>query len=337
MRAWEEISQVEIIAIADPDLERASQRADEFNIDQAHVYTSLENLLGSERGLDFVDIAAPPDTHLELVELAAAHGLHVNCQKPFAPSLEQARQMIETCREAGVLLNINENWRWRPWYRTVHQMIHNGEIGHPAYARLFAHNSFWLPGTTNPGHRFLEWPRVILYDFGIHHIDIFRFLFGEVHSVFARMEGLNANLIGEDRVIVVLAFSELTGLIDLSWSSYAPRGYLHRHKGPLLEDLRIEGDLGTIEFIPSPEGSDLIRLTNGKGVQEQPAYYGPPFEHYLASYHAAQRHFIDCLISGALPETAAEDNIETLAITLAAYQSAERNQVVMLSDFKKVH
>jgi predicted dehydrogenase len=334
MQAWKRISQAEIVAIADPDLENAQQRAAESGIGSNHIYPSLSDLLAVEGNLDFVDIAAPPDTHLDLVKIAAPRGIHILCQKPFAPSLSQARQMIQICEQAGVLLGVNENWRWRSWYRKLRQMIRDGAIGRVFYARLFAHNSYWLPGRNDPGHRFLSWPRVILYDMGVHYADIFRFLFGEADSVYARLARLNNNLKGDDRAVVVINFGDLTAIIDLSWSSYAPWGH-HSRTGPCVEDLRIEGDQGALSLVPDPQNGDRIRLTTDNDQQELPAYQGDPFEAYKSSYVAAQAHFIDCLLNGRTPETSGRDNLESLAIILAAYHSAAVNQVVKLSEFKE--
>lgn len=337
LHAWQRIPQASIIAIADPDIEKALARAREFGIDTGRTYPSLADLLAAEAGLDFVDVAAPPEAHLELVTQAAEHNLHVNCQKPFAPSLAEAREMIAVCREAGVMLNVNENWRWRSWYRDVKQMVAAGEVGRPVYARIFSHGSSWLPGKPHrENHRFRSWERGIFYEWGIHHVDVLRFLFGEPTSVYARVAGLSPDLEGEDRAMVMLAFDDdLTALIDLSWSSYAPWGVI-RQKKRLLEDVRIEGDKGTICLVPDSDSVGLIRLTTADGEWERPAYDCEPMEAYQRSYVAAQSHFVECLLGGARPETNAQDNYETLAITLAAYYAAEHDQVVNIADFKEV-
>jgi predicted dehydrogenase len=119
MQAWKKIPQAQIVAIADPNKDNAQQRAAESGIEPDHIYPSLNDLLAVEGDLDFVDIAAPPGAHLDLIRTAADHGIHILCQKPFAPSLSQARQMIQICEQAGVLLSVNENWRWRSWYRKL--------------------------------------------------------------------------------------------------------------------------------------------------------------------------------------------------------------------------
>lgn len=337
LQAWGRIPQADIVAIADLDLERARTRAQEFGLDPGRVFASLSDLLQAAEGLDFVDIATPPRAHCELTKLAAAHGLHVLCQKPFALSLAEAQAMIEACHRAGVVLDINENWRWRPWYRTIKQMISQGKIGRPIYARFFAHGSFWLPGRARPPdhrHRLHGMKRVVFFDWGIHHVDVLRFLFGEADTVYARMARLSPQLVGEDRAVVILAFGEVTALIDISSSSFAPWGATNRIRHNV-EDVRIEGDAGTITLVPDPNRGDLIRLTTAQGEWEQPAYDCEPLEAYLRTYIAAQSHFVECLLSDRTPETAGEDNYKTLAVTLAAYHSAEHNMVVSVQDYKE--
>lgn len=336
MQGWEKIPRAEIVAIADPELERAGQRADEFGIDRTHIYTSLEDLLASEKSLDFVDIAAPPEAHLSLVELAAERKLHILLQKPFASHLSEACQMIDLAEAAGVTLSINENWRWRPWFRKIKQMLTEGTIGRPVYTRFFIHASGFFARVLPSDHRFRTWPRVALYDWGIHHIDILRFLFGDPQTVYMRTARACEQIQnGEDHAVAMLGYANgLTALVDISVASFAPEGHVNRD-GPMVEDFRIEGDRGTLQLIPlAPHGTDLIRLTNAGRVNEWPAYEGEPYDAYVQSYITSQQHFIDCLLSGKTPETHAEENIKTLAATLAAYHSAETGQVVRIDDFK---
>jgi D-apiose dehydrogenase len=329
--AWQKIPGVEIVAVMDPDLDKARQRAAVFEIDRA--YCSFDEMMNEVSDLDFVDIAAPPEAHLELVSQAAGYKLHILCQKPFAPDLRQARQMIEICQEAGVLMSVNENWRWRPWYREVKAMLAHGVVGTPVYAAFFDHIDAWLtPDKSHVGHRFLEWPRVAMYDMGIHYVDIMRFLFGEPESVYARMLGLSPFLKGDDRALVVLAQSDFTGVIDISWTTHTGRKMEKRIKH-VLEEFRVEGVRGTLELLPDPEKGDLIRITNASGVIEKQAYQGAPFEAYKNSYWATQVHFLECLREGRMPETHAGENIYTLAVTLAAYESAQTNRVVDVARF----
>lgn len=166
-----------------------------------------------------------------------------------------------------------------------------------------------------------EMDKLILYEWGIHLIDVLRFFFGEVTSVYARMDKVSPLHQGEDRALVTLVLGDVTGLIDISWSTV---GAQHRHSH--LERMTLEGDKGVIQLLPDQR--DTLRVTTKSDTWQRPAFDGTPEEAYQASYTAAQRHFIECLREGKAPETVASDNIRTLAATLAAYESAARNQVI---------
>ncbi len=85
--AWSRLrNRAQIVAVADPDRGRALKRAETFGIPK--VYTDVPSLLAEEE-LDAVDIASPRETHVENVELAAAHGVDVMCQKPLASTLAE--------------------------------------------------------------------------------------------------------------------------------------------------------------------------------------------------------------------------------------------------------
>ena len=331
LEAWKRIPQTEIVAIADTNLQNAQARASEFNI--ANAYTSFSDLLHVEKNLDFVDIVTPVDARIELVKLATEHGLNINCQKPFAKSLADARTMIRMAQEANVLLNINENWRRRPWYRTIKQLLQDNKIGRVVYARFWVHGSYMRINKLTKNHPHWQDNRGNLFNWGIHHIDVMRFLFGEPATVYAAMTRVPAELKAENRAMLTLMFEQMPALLDLSSASHAPWGHPDRTTTNV-EDVRIEGERGAILLIPDPEKGDLIQLISEDENWTRPAYTGRPIDAYQQSYVATQRHFVDCLLGGQTPETHALDNYETLAVTLAAYESARQNQVINIADFK---
>ncbi len=101
---WAASPDAEIVAVCDLDRARAEARAAEFGIER--VYTDPAAALAAERP-DFVDIATRPETHRELIALAAGAGTHVLCQKPLAPTLAEAEEMAAICRQAGVRFMVN--------------------------------------------------------------------------------------------------------------------------------------------------------------------------------------------------------------------------------------
>lgn len=331
LRAWAQIEGVEIVALANRTIDKAEARAREFGISMKHIYSDYRELFDKE-AIDFVDIASAPHIHRVQVEAAAAYGRHILCQKPFAPNLEDAQAMIDACNRAGVLFSINENWRWRSWYREVKRLLDQGVIGQPRYARIARHTNLVLPIAAETPALFinqsylLETDMLILYEWGTHLIDVLRFFFGDPMSLYARMDKVSPFGQGEDRALVVLNFETMIGLIDISWSTINSEAGSSQ-----LEQVTIEGDNGTIKLMP--ESGDLLEVTSRDESWQRPAFNITPAQAYQESYTATQRHFIECLREGRTPETVASDNLKTLQATLAAYQSAQENQVIQLEGF----
>ena len=331
LQAWANIDSVEIVALYNRTKSRAEERAREYGIPEDHVYGDYIELLEKET-IDFVDVASVPQVHRPMVEAAAARGKHVLCQKPFAPSISDAQTMINVCEKANVMLSINENWRWRVWYRNLKDVLDEGHIGRPRYISVSKHRSATLPGRDGSPPplvdepSLLEFERLIIYDWGIHLIDLIRFLFGEIDNVFTRIDKVSPYFKGEDRALLSLDIGGIMGLIDISWASRIIQPDT-MNIDILPENVIIEGDNGTIEL---HEYGKSIRVITENRTFEHKAYDITPLEVYKGSYTAAQRHFIDCLRSGKIPETEAKDNIKTLMVTLAAYESAAHNMVIEL-------
>lgn len=97
--AWKELDGVELVALYNRTKPRAEAMAQKFDVPR--VYDDVQQLLDNEQ-LDFVDIITDVDTHVLFTEMAARQGLAVICQKPMAPKLPIAQQMVDTCQKAGV-------------------------------------------------------------------------------------------------------------------------------------------------------------------------------------------------------------------------------------------
>ncbi len=348
LAAWQQLPRVEIAAISNRTLDRAHELAARFGIGLEHTYPGVVEMLGSETELDFVDIVTAPDDHRSAVEAAAeARVPHILCQKPFAPTIEDARQMIAAAGRAGSTLTINENWRWRPWYRELKTILDDGDLGSLHYLRIAAHRNVTL-GQAGEPPPFLErqaytgaMPRLIVYEWGIHLIDTVRMLLGEPQWVHASMSNTSPYFAGEDRALMTVGLGPVTASIDISWGTHAAP-----ELPTLLEQVTVEGDLGTVDLIPNQGQGDLIRRVevlpverlpadrdrpwNPMAVSSKPAHDGDIAAAYQASFTAAHRHFAACWRSGIAPETHALDNLKTLRTTFAAYDSADDNRVVHL-------
>ena len=321
---WAAAPDARIVAVCDLDRQRAEARAAEHGI--ARVYTEPAAALDAERP-DFVDIATRPETHQALIELAAARGCHVLCQKPLAASLAEAEAMADRCRRAGVRLMVNEMWRFLPWHRDLATHLATGAIGPVHYARF--------QGGRRPLRRarpvndsqpyFADMPRLLVYEMIVHWIDTARFLFGEIDSVYARLARVNPVIAGEDVALLALTHQPgTTTLLDHSWAGAPER----REAGRRDANLLVEGRDGSYRFDDGP--GVLVRLTL-EGEETVIGRYKDAGDPFLRAFAACQGHFAACLRSGQPFESPVEDNLRTLAATFAAYESAAANRVVSLT------
>lgn len=321
LHAWQQLPDVEIVALCDRDAERLTTTAAEFGI--ARTYNDAAELLRTE-ALDFVDIATTVGSHRALVEMASAARVPVVCQKPFAPTLADAQAMVSACRAAGVPLMVHENFRWQTPIQAVRRVLDNGRIGTPFWGRVSFRSAF----DVFSGQPYLATdPRFIIQDLGIHIIDIARFLFGEVATLSARTTRVNPRIAGEDVATLLLHHAGgATSVVDCSYATALPQELFPQ---TLVE---IDGVAGSLRL-----GADYtltVHGRDGRTTQERcepplHAWAQRPWHNIQDSVLNIQAHWLDCLHHGCTPQTSGEDNLRTLALVEAAYDSAARRQATI--------
>ncbi|MEM8901464.1 MAG: Gfo/Idh/MocA family oxidoreductase [Bacteroidota bacterium] len=322
--AWNRIPEVEITALCNRGEEKGKQVQQQYSIQ--NFYTDYLHMLDQEKP-DFVDIITPPDTHLEMTKLAVDRGIHVICQKPLAPTYQEAHQLVQHAEPSGARLMIHENWRFQPWYREIKQMIDQEVIGqvHTAYFRKRMGDGWGEDAYIPRQPYFREYPRLIVYENGIHFIDTFRYLFGEVKAVFARLRKLNPVIQGEDWAIIHFEFAN--GMEAL-WDA-------NRYNEPNYENPRftfgemlIDGLGGSIRLYPDGRLS-----SQPLGAKEEAHTYEYQDVNFSGDcVYATQRHFINCLLSGEPFETNGPDYLQSLKVQEATYLSAAEKRPVKISE-----
>ncbi|NLX69961.1 MAG: Gfo/Idh/MocA family oxidoreductase [Clostridiales bacterium] len=319
--AWEEVGGVELVAVYNRSREKAERIAERFGVPK--VYDTAEELFENER-LDFVDIITNVETHEKFTLMAARYGVPVICQKPMAPDLESAARMIKACKEAGVPLYIHENWRWQLPIRALKKKMDEGVIGKPFRARVIYSNSF--PVFEN--QPFLaELEQFILTDMGTHILDVVRFLFGEVKSLYCQTAKVHKNIKGED--VATLSLKMKSGVHVTVELSYASKVEHDRFPETFIT---VEGEAGSLELAPDY----WVKVTTREGTMakrvEIPYYpwVDSRYEVVHTSIVEVNRNLLAALNNEQEAETTAEDNYKTLELVYKAYESAERNTVIEL-------
>lgn len=326
--AWFELEHIELIALYNRTYARADEFARRFNV--PYVYDSIDDLLDHHADeLDFVDIITDVDTHLYFTTKVAERHLNVICQKPMAHSLEAARQMLAVCQQRGVRLYIHENFRWQTPIRALKDVLDSGVIGSPFNATV----SFCSAFPVFDNQPFLaELEQFILTDIGSHVLDICRFLFGEVQSLYCQTKRVNPVIKGEDAANVNLTMQ--SGLFCSVSMSYA--SILEYEVFPQTL-ITVEGSAGSVVLTRDFMIRTTTRNTEGdihtKIQTATPPVYNwadPAYALVHASIVDCNRNLLDDLRGAGRAETTGTDNFETIRLVYAAYESARENKVICL-------
>ena len=147
---------------------------------------SYEDMIADPE-IDVVVLATPPTGHRQQIEAAAAAGKHVFCEKPFAPSKADAEACVAAMRAAGKTLGLGYNRRFHPSWIDLKTRITAGELG------IIEHIECTMSGPNGLSLSPEAWraqadqaPLGGLFPMGVHAVDGFIDLVGEVDTVFAQ-------------------------------------------------------------------------------------------------------------------------------------------------------
>ena len=307
---WRNLGErVRVVAVCDPDSANAARRAEEFSI--PHVYRDADAMFAAE-AIDALDVASPRQTHAGWVDAAAARGIDVLCQKPMTPTFAESEALVRRV-EGRSRFMVHENWRFRPWYRELKRWIAARELGDVLLARMAMITSGMLPDASGRRPSLERQPfmqheeRLMIAEVLIHHLDVMRFLCGELRVVAARAARTIADVRGETMAAIFLETAS-GAPVEVTGTMAAP-GYPSRPP----DRLEIVGSKASATFTDS----ELRLLGSSPRSQSYDKDRG-----YQASFDGVIAHFVDCLESGASFETDAAENLATLRLVEDAYRAA---------------
>lgn len=302
------------------------------------VFPSLEALL-EQTGPDILTVATPTDFHFEQTKLGLLAGCHVFCEKPFTTNLEQARELVSLAKSVSRRVVVNQEFRYMNIHNAAKDKIGSADFGDLLF--LTAHQTFYVSEKTEEGWRGQDLQRTCK-EFGIHALDLCRYYFDEDPiSIFARFpKGLNPR--GPDYLnLIQLEFSgDRVAHIILDRYSKGRHRYL---------DMRLDGTHsaietslgGNIEFKAGIKGGSrkpymnldislggralLYKGESSKKIASDPLDLFPNATSHLLKL------YLQALEQNILPPCSGEDNIKTLTLMLAAYESHEKKQTIELS------
>lgn len=312
--AWTRTSGAELVALCDRDGARAEDAARRFHVPKT--YADVAAMLDAERP-DFIDIITPPDTHRSITMLAAERGVHVLCQKALAPAFAEAGAVVAHAERAGIRFMVHDNFRFQPWHREFRRLLTGGAIGrlHSIACRTRIGDGWQPDAYLARQPYFRTMPQLLMFETGVHVIDVYRCLGGEVTRVFARLRRLNDGIAGEDAGVVLFEFAN--GAVGL-WDANRYNESLSPDPRYTFGEFLLEGERGAMRL--DEEGRMSVHRLGERARDHAYAHDRRGFAGDCV--HATLQHFVDGLRTGGPFETGGREYLKTLAVQEAVYASA---------------
>jgi predicted dehydrogenase len=317
----------QLVALVDTDPTACARAATAAELDRSRCFSSITAAAQVVES-DAVLVAAPPAAHAALAVETLENDLHCLLEKPFATSIAEAQHVVRRASETRRTVMVSQQYRYRPGARTVARLIDSGTLGRLGAASVTFANELEVHGFQHA----MEEP--LLLDMAIHHFDLIRGILG-VEPVRLQAVGWNPSwspFRGNASATVVLESGD--GVAITYTGSLAPRGVRTGWDGRW--DIACEG--GTIHWtaddvvmktVARPPIAKIQRRLfrrDWKGRRVKPVRIEEPDRlGTLAEFGAAIRE-------NRMPETSGDDNIRSLALAIAAADSARRRVAVDLAD-----
>jgi predicted dehydrogenase len=318
------------VAIHSRTRARAEEAATRHSISRVH--DRLEALI-EDPEVAVVDIAVPPHEQAGVVrEIVRRRGgvRAILAQKPLGMDLTEAREVVGLCEEAGIRLGVNQNMRYDQSIRALKCLLDRGDLGEAVLAtiemRAIPH---WMPWQQQ-----YDW--LTLRVMSIHHLDTFRFLFGDPARIYAsarpdprtrfpHRDGICLYILEWDSGIRASAWDDV-------WTGPAREGA----QPDIGIRWRVEGTEGIARgTIGWPEYPHRAPSTLDFTTTRRPGYWLQPRwpeVWFPDAFVGPMAMLLRALEEGSEPEISGRDNLKTMALVDAAYRSLSERRAVGLDE-----
>jgi predicted dehydrogenase len=304
---------VELAAVVDPDPEARRY------VETTPGYGVLEEALEAVE-CDAALVASPPGTHHVVAKAALEAGKHVLCEKPLATILQDAFDLVETADKAGRVLMVSQNYRYNAPFRAVQRLVMEGELGELASIRISCRRDTRTLFAPDDFRYSMRHPYVL--DMSIHHFDLIRAATGrDVRGVYARGWRVpDSPFVHHPAVAALLDLeSGVPVIYEGDWATFGPETSWNG-------EWEVTGEAGRILW----RGSEVDRGTGAVVFERwgQEARLVEQHDLEFVEREATLQALRAAIESGEQPETAAADNVRSLAAMLGCVSSIEEGEPV---------
>ena len=307
------VSGVEVVAVADPMLDKSGAREWLAERNITNVSTDFMDIINNPE-VEVVFVCSSTDTHCDISMAAVNAGKHVFCEKPIDYDIEKIKKLLALVEEKGVKFQVGFNRRFDHNHKAVADAVKNGTIGDPHIVIVSSRDPEPPPAS------YVAVSGGIFYDMMIHDFDMVRYVTGseavEISAVGSCL--VNPNLQEESGIpdvdTAVVTMKMANGCIAvINNSRQAVYGY----------DQRVEafGSKGMDE-----EGNDLINTTTITTVDgahsEKPLWFF--LERYNQAFIDQVVSFIDAIVNDKPTVVGAVDGLRPVLMAAAATESCHK-------------
>ncbi|HEX4021681.1 MAG TPA: Gfo/Idh/MocA family oxidoreductase [Acidobacteriaceae bacterium] len=304
-----------VVALVDPDLEKARALANVNNISLAT--QSLADAIRHAPRECIFDVAVPASALLKVLPLIP-DGAAVLMQKPMGDTLEEAEAILALCQKKGLTAAVNFQLRWAPAMLTAMSLNQAGKLGtvHDMEVQVNVHQPWELWSFLATA------PRLEILYHSIHYIDLVRSWLGDPQRVYARtVRSPRTPELAATKSVIVLDYGDWTRAYIATNHSHDFGTHLQRSyvqwEGT---DAALRAQMGVNLNYPIGEPDSLAYVDHGKKLQMLPVTGNWFPDAFIGSMGSLQA-YVDG-VTQQLP-TRVEDAIQTMRVVEAAYRSSE--------------
>ena len=313
LRAYAGIGDLEIVGLCDLNIEAAQRLSEKFGVGPC--FADADEMIDAQKP-DIAVVLVPYTAHCAVVERIVEHGVHIICQKPLAGTPEEVDRMIRAADDAGVMLGVNENYRYLRPFVLAKQAIEKGAIGDLLFMR-FEEVLYW----PEPPPMYQRLEKFYNIEMGPHYFDSMLFLSGKrpirVHGVVRKFPTIKCK--GENYYACTVEFdggliARVDDTVALPGRQVRDRVYIYGTRG----NICIHGEEGDFAVYDAQAGEWKTR-----DIGDRPEWWAESFRLPMEAFIAAMR-------TGAPAPLPASEYKRVMDIVFAVYESARTGRVVEL-------
>ena len=303
-----------VVAACDNNKERLNHFCNKYrsNYEIPLRFNDLSDLAACEE-VNVVMVMTQASVRSEVVLHLLEAGKHLMIEKPLAPRLAEARAIVELAEKLNLQIAVGQNYRLREQMLHTRKLIKDGRIGRPTFATI--DDCEWRDHVVELD---TDTRYYALAAMGVHYMDLFRWLLSDepiAASCVMKTEPFTAkDGTGrcESAALIEFRSGVIANLIQSSTS----------HGRGIFQFQQFDGTGGSLIH---PNTTDVI-YRSSEGEEKWSLK-----RDFIASYGKNMELLLDAIETGVPSHNSGRDNLKTMAILDACYQSAAEKRRVEIA------